>query len=57
MSQKKTSIIEAKYETSQAFSKVKKNLNGMETFVNKTKKSFDGLKAGIAGVVAGCDRI
>jgi hypothetical protein len=51
MAQKKTIIIEAKDNTKTAFNKVKKNLKQTDTAVNKTKRSFDGLKAGIKGAI------
>ena len=51
MAQKKTIIIEAKDKTKTAFNQVKKNLKQTDTAVNKTKRSFDGLKAGIKGAL------
>ena len=51
MAQKKTIIIEAKDKTGVAFKKVKKNLKQTDQAVNKTKRSFDGLKAGIKGAI------
>ena len=51
MAQKKTIIIEAKDNTKTAFNKVKKNLKQTDQAVNKTKRSFDGLKAGIKGAI------
>ena len=51
MAQKKTIIIEAKDNTKTAFGKIKKNLKQTDQAVNKTKRSFDGLKAGIKGAI------
>ena len=51
MAQKKTIVIEAKDNTKQAFSKVQKNLKATDQAVNKTKRSMDGLKAGIKGAI------
>ena len=51
MAQKKTIVIEAKDKTGAAFKKVKKNLKQTDQAVNKTKRSFDGLKAGIKGAI------
>ena len=51
MAQKKTIVIEAKDNTKTAFNKVKKNLKQTDQAVNKTKRSFDGLKAGIKGAI------
>ena len=51
MAQKKTIIIEAKDKTKVAFNKVKKNLKQTDQAVDKTKRSFDGLKAGIKGAI------
>ena len=51
MAQKKIIVIEAKDKTGAAFGKVKKNLKQTEVAVDKTKRSFDGLKAGIKGAI------
>ena len=51
MAQKKTIVIEAKDKTGAAFKKVKKNLKQTDQAVDKTKRSFDGLKAGIKGAI------
>ncbi len=51
MAQKKTIVIEAKDNTKQAFNKVQKNLKATDQAVNKTKRSMDGLKAGIKGAI------
>jgi len=51
MAQKKTIVIEAKDNTKQAFSKVKKNLKDTDQAVNKTKRSFDSMKGAIKGAV------
>ena len=51
MAQKKTIVIEAKDNTKQAFQKVQKNLKATDQAVNKTKRSMDGLKAGIKGAI------
>jgi len=51
MAQKKTIVIEAKDNTKGAFNKVKKNLKQTDVAVNKTKRSFDSLRAGIKGAI------
>ena len=51
MPSKKTIVIEAKDNTKQAFNKVSKNLNNMDTSVNATARSMDKLKGAIKGVL------